>query len=171
MNIRDAAPADLPRMIEIYNASIPTRLSTADTEPITAQSRVAWFREHNPDRHPLWVAGDDTSGATVTAPISGWLSFQPFYGRPAYHATAELSIYVAPYAQGRGIGRALLERAIDRGPSLGLKTLLGFIFGHNDASLALFERFGFRRWGSLTRVAELDGVERDLVIVGLRLRD
>ncbi|MEP6686317.1 MAG: N-acetyltransferase, partial [Verrucomicrobiota bacterium] len=51
-------------------------------------------------------------------------------------------------------------------PRLGLKTLLGFIFAHNDASLRLFEKFGFHRWGVLPRVAELDGVERDLIIVG-----
>jgi phosphinothricin acetyltransferase len=43
------------------------------------------------------------------------------------------------------------------------------VFGHNEASLALFESFGFRRWGDLARVAELDGIERDLVILGLRV--
>jgi phosphinothricin acetyltransferase len=56
-----------------------------------------------------------------------------------------------------------------RAPRLGLKTLLGFIFGHNEPSLRLFEVFGFQRWGILPRVAELDGVERDLVIIGRRL--
>ena len=55
------------------------------------------------------------------------------------------------------------------GPRLGLQTLLGFIFGHNAASLTLFERLGFERWALLPRVAELDGVERDLVIVGRRV--
>ena len=48
-------------------------------------------------------------------------------------------------------------------------TLIGFIFGHNEPSLALFERFGFSRWGELPRVTILDGVERDVVIVGLRV--
>ena len=48
-------------------------------------------------------------------------------------------------------------------------TLLGFVFGHNAPSLALFERLGFERWALLPRVAELDGVERDLVIVGRRV--
>ena len=54
-------------------------------------------------------------------------------------------------------------------PSLHIDTLLGFIFGHNAPSLALFERHGFARWGVLPRVAVLDGLERDLVIVGRRL--
>jgi len=47
--------------------------------------------------------------------------------------------------------------------------LLGFVFAHNTPSLALFGRFGFERWGLLPRVAVLDGVERDVAILGLRL--
>lgn len=161
MNIRDATEDDLETIVEIYNASIPGRRATADTTPITTESRRAWFAEHGPENRPLWVALVDTS-------IAGWLSFQSFYGRPAYHATAELSIYVAPDYQRRGIARELLERAITSSPSLGLCTLLGFIFGHNEPSLRLFESSGFQRWGLLPRVAELDGLERDLVIVGRR---
>ena len=62
----------------------------------------------------------------------------------------------------------MLTRAFVQAPGLGIDTLLGFIFGHNLASLALFEKFGFERWGELPKVALLDGVERDLVIVGRR---
>jgi phosphinothricin acetyltransferase len=50
-----------------------------------------------------------------------------------------------------------------------LKTLLAFIFRHNQASLNLLESFGFQRWGVLPRVAELDGIERDLIILGRRI--
>jgi phosphinothricin acetyltransferase len=162
VEIRDANAADLPHIVEIYNSAIPSRLATADTEPITVASRIAWMREHEPSTHPLWVAAERTT-------ILGWLSFQPFYGRPAYRATAELSVYVAASAQRSGIGRALLARATDEAPRLGLETLLGFIFGHNAPSLALFAGFAFERWGLLPRVARLDGVERDLVIVGRRI--
>ncbi len=101
--------------------------------------------------------------------VIGWLSFQSFYGRPAYQATAELSVYVSPSKHRRGMGYALVAKAIEYAPRLGLKTLLGFIFGHNDASLRLFEGFGFQRWALLPGVAELDGTARDLVIVGRRL--
>lgn len=162
MTIRDATEADLQAIVEIYNASIPDRRATADTESVSVESRTAWFREHQPERRPLWVAVEN--GAIV-----GWLSFQSFYGRPAYHATAEISVYVAPSVQRTGIGRRLLARAIQEAPRFGLKTLLGFIFGHNDPSLQLFESFGFERWAFLPQVAELDGAERDLVIVGRRL--
>ena len=46
---------------------------------------------------------------------------------------------------------------------------MGLIWGHNSPSLALFAQFGFERWGHLPRVAEMDQIERDLVIVGLRV--
>ena len=135
---------------------------TADLEPVSVASRSAWFHAHEPRRRPLWVAVAD--GAML-----GWLSFSDFYGRPAYAATVEVSIYLAESARGRGLGRAFLERALDRAPEFGIRTVLGFIFGHNAASLALFERAGFVRWGDLPRVGSLDGIERDLVIVGLRI--
>jgi L-amino acid N-acyltransferase YncA len=162
MTIRDATDADLPAVVEIYNAAIPGRMATADTEAVSVDSRRVWFQEHSPQHRPLWIA--DVGGSVV-----GWLSFQSFYGRPAYHATAEVSVYVAPSRHRRGVAGALLGRAIEHAPQLGLKTLLGFIFGHNEPSLRLFQAFGFERWALLSRVAELDGVERDLIIVGRRV--
>lgn len=162
MTIRDATEADLPAIIAIYNATIAGRIATADTEPVSVESRHDWFHEHNPNARPLWVALENDD-------IAGWLGFQSFYGRRAYHATAELSVYVASDRQRKGIGSTLLTKAIELAPQLGLKTLLGFIFAHNDASLRLFEKLGFQHWGVLPRVAELDGVERDLIIVGRRL--
>ena len=162
MTFRDATEADLPAIVAIYNAAIPGRMATADTEPVTVSQRLPWFRDHDLARRPLWMAVEDDR-------ILGWLSFQSFYGRPAYHATAEVSVYVAPAAQRRGIALALLTRARAEAPRLGLRTLLGFIFDHNAPSLALFERLGFERWALLPRVAELDGVERGLVIVGRRV--
>jgi L-amino acid N-acyltransferase YncA len=162
MKIREATEADLAAIVEIYNASIPGRSGTADTDPVSVESRGSWFREHDPERRPLWVAEENRA-------IVGWVSFQSFYGRPAYHATAEISVYVTPALQRKGIGRELLARAVKRAPRHGLKTLLGFIFGHNEASLHLFESFGFQRWGVLPAVAELDGIERDLIILGRRI--
>jgi len=160
--IRDAREADLARIVAIYNEAIPGRRATADTEPVAVDSRAAWFREHTPARRPLWVAERD--GAIV-----GWLSFQDFYGRPAYGATAEVSVYVSGAAQRGGVGGRLLARAIERAPGLGLATLLGFVFAHNAPSVGLFERHGFARWAHLPRVARLDGIERDLLILGRRV--
>lgn len=161
MPTRDATIADLPAIVAIYNSTIPGRMVTADTEPVSVESRVAWFLEHGGAR-PLWVV--EEAGAIVA-----WLSFTSFYGRPAYAGTAEISIYVDEAHRRHGLGRALLGEAIARAPSLGVSTLLGFVFGHNAPSLRLFDAHGFARWGMLPRVARLDGAERDLVIVGRRV--
>jgi phosphinothricin acetyltransferase len=165
---RTARPQDLPVIVDIYNSTIASREVTADTEPVSVESRAAWFAEHTPERRPLWVihAADDTSD---NPEVIGWMSYSNFYGRPAYSGTAELSIYIAEQWRGKGVGRYCLEQAIAFAPRLAVHTLLGFIFGHNAASLALFRRFGFETWAQLPRVANLDGVERDLIILGKRV--
>lgn len=162
MKIRDASESDLPAIVQIYNAAIPGRSATADLEPISVESRLAWYREHSPDSLPIWVMESEQN-------IIGWLSLQRFYGRAAYQHTAEVSIYIAPDRQCCGVGQKLLQQAISRCPELGIKTLIGIIFAHNQPSLKLFKKFGFQTWGHLPQVAELDGVERDVVIIGLRL--
>lgn len=159
MKIRDALESDLPAIVEIYNASIPGQMATADLEPVSVESRLAWFREFTPTRRPLWVMEDEQR-------VVGWLSLRSFYGRPAYHVTVELGLYVAPDYQRRGVGRQLVSHAIAQSPALGISTLLGFVFAHNEPSLRLLESFGFARWGYLPNVAELDGIQRSLIILG-----
>lgn len=161
--VRLATRDDLSGIVEIYNSTVASRMVTADTDPVSVASREPWFDAHQPERRPLWVC-EDAEGR-----MAGWVSFSDFYGRPAYGATAEVSIYLHEHFRGKGLGRFLLDQAIDHAPKVGVNTLLGFIFGHNAPSLALFERHGFSRWGDLPRVAVLDGVERDLVILGRRL--
>ena len=161
MYIRDAVETDLTAIVNIYNQSIPSRMATADTEPVTVAARLGWYRDR-PVNRPLWVAIKQEQ-------ILGWLSFQNFYGRPAYRHTAEISIYVATAYHHRGIGSKLLTRAIAQSPQLQLTTLLGFIFVHNQPSLSLFSRHGFTQWGHLPDIAELDGIQRSLVILGRKI--
>jgi L-amino acid N-acyltransferase YncA len=160
---RPAQSADLPQIVEIYNSTVASRMVTADTEPVSVESRRHWFEQHVPTSRPLWVVD---RGAEVAA----WLSLSDFYGRPAYQRTAEVSVYVRETRRGSGIGSFLLSHALAQAPSLNIDTLIGFIFGHNQPSLALFRRFGFATWGELPRVTVLDGIERDVVIVGLRVQ-
>jgi L-amino acid N-acyltransferase YncA len=163
MNIRDAVAADLPAIVEIYNSTIPSRVVSADTEPVSVEQRTQWFREHEPSRRPIWAVESEDE-------VIGWLSLSDFYdARPAYHATAEIGVYVREDHRGKGVGRRLVEEAIHRGPGLGLKTLTAGAFAHNEASVRLFEGMGFREWAHFPKVAELDGIERDLVVLGLRL--
>lgn len=161
--LRPATAADLPVIVAIYNATIPGRMVTADLEPVTVESRQAWFDAHQNPARPLWVLSD------ASGTIGAWLSFDTFYPRAAYDGTAMIAIYVATTHRRLGLGKRLLKEALTHAPALGLHTLLGYIFGHNEPSLRLFEAHGFIRWGNLPRVAVLDGVERDLVIVGRRI--
>jgi L-amino acid N-acyltransferase YncA len=156
---RLATFADLPRIVEIYNATIPSRQVTADLEPVTVESRIQWFHEHPPESRPMWVM-------EANSQVVAWLSFSSFYGRPAYCHTAEISLYVDASVRRTGLGTYLLRAAIAHAPVLNLHRLLAFIFGHNTPSLRLFEQLGFECWGGLPGVAVLDGAEKDLLILG-----
>ena len=142
MIIRDAREADLPAIVDIFNATIPNRTSTAVLEPVSLDERRGWFHEHTPDRHPLWVA-------EVDGKIAGYLSFHSFIGRAAYRGAVEVSVYIHERCRHHGIGRTLLERAIVMSPRLEITALIGLILGHNSASLRLFEQLHFERWGFL----------------------
>lgn len=162
MNFRIAKIEDLPLIVDIYNSTVASRMVTADTEPVTVASKKEWFRRHN-NRRPLFIAENDD------AETIGWLSFQDFYGRPAYGITAEISIYLDEKYRGRGYGHSVLKFAIEKATSLGIENLLGFIFAQNKASIKLFMNNGFSRWGHLPGVAVLDGRYSDLEILGLKL--
>ncbi len=160
--IRDAAIADLPAIIEIYNTSIPGRMATADLEPVTVASRMEWFAAHHSQRRPLWVL-------EIEDKITAWLSFRSFYGRDAYRHTVEISVYVSPDYHRQHLGDRLLSKAIDTAPNLNIKTVVAFIFAHNQPSLNLFKKHDFQQWGYLPQIAELNGIDRDLIILGRKI--
>jgi phosphinothricin acetyltransferase len=162
--IRDAVAADLPAIVAIYNASIPGRMATADLTPVNVNDRATWFAEFDPARRPLLIYASPDDGL-----VQGWLSLRSFYGRPAYSETVEVGVYIHPVAQRCGIGRKLLDRAISDAPRLHISTLLAFTFAHNAPSVGLFRSAGFDTWGELPRVAKLDGIARDLLILGRSL--
>lgn len=160
--MRYAGKDDLPEIVAIYNSAVTTRLSTADTEKVTIGAKEEWFQKHTPDKRPIFVH-------EVDGEIVAWVSFETFYDRPAYDHTAEISIYVDPRHQGKGMGRQLLKNSIEITPELGIKTLIGFIFSHNEPSLRLFKSFGFKQWGRLPDIAEMDGRDFSLSILGKRV--
>ncbi|WP_312186178.1 N-acetyltransferase family protein [Sphingobacterium sp.] len=164
LKFRDALQQDLPRIVDIYNSTIASRMVTADTAPVSVASRQKWFDEHNPSKRPLWMVEDEKNQ------VLGWVSFQSFYGRPAYDATVEISIYIDEQQRGRGLGKQILQYCIDKAPSLGVHILLGFIFAHNLPSIALFEKMGFEEWANLPNIATLDQEERSLKILGIRIK-
>ena len=163
LHYKDATLSDLDTIVKIYNSTVASRMVTADTDPVTVESRIKWFEEHSSDKRPLWMI-ENEDHHTV-----GWVSFQSFYGRPAYNATVEISIYLDENFRGRGYGKAVLAYALERCPEIGIKTLLGFIFAHNEASIKLFRHFGFEDWATLPDIAVLDNEERSLKILGKRI--
>jgi phosphinothricin acetyltransferase len=160
---------DLPRIVEIYNHAVATRESSCDLEPVSVASRERWFATHAGSRRPIWVAED------ASAPERGVLGYLGFYHfmneRPGYFITSDLAIYLHPEHQGKGLGTYLLGEAIREAPALGIEVLAVTIFASNQASIRLFQRHGFERWGFMPRVARLGDIERDLVMMGRRLQD
>ena len=191
MYIRLARETDLKAIVAIYNSTIDSRVATADTKPVTIESRLSWFHDRDFTYRPIWVVDIDPNLSKSQDPrieklreskivnlfsrraedkVIAWLSFNDFYGRPAYQYTAEISLYVAKDYRGQGIADTLLKKAIAECPKLRIKTLLAFVFGHNIPSIKLFTKYGFTRWGFLPQVAEMDKTERDLLILGRRIK-
>ncbi|RYD83168.1 MAG: N-acetyltransferase family protein [Sphingobacteriales bacterium] len=162
MIYRNAIINDLPEIVAIYNSTVAGRLVTADTEPVTIEDKIDWFKKHEPSTRPLWIVEDNSK--TI-----GWVSFNSFYGRPAYNGTVELSIYLHPAARGRGYGKKILKYCIEQASFLGIHTILGFIFSHNKPSIVLFEQAGFKEWGLLPDVAIMDEKKYSLSIYGLKI--
>jgi len=153
---------DLPKIVSTYNSTVASRLVTADLEQVSVESKLVWFNAHSQNKRPLWLV-------MVNNQYAGWMSFNSFYGRPAYDGTVEVSIYLVETAREKGLGKICLQKAINVSPSLNIHSLLGFIFGHNEPSLKLFYKFGFQKWAHLPEVANMDGIMRDLIILGKKL--
>jgi phosphinothricin acetyltransferase len=163
---RLAGPEDLPAIVEIYNAAVLARSSTCDLEPVSIGSRQEWFDTSHSDRHPVWVGYEPDAPCAVT----GYLSFEPFLnGRRGYDRTLDLAIYLHPDHQGRRQGSYLLRQAISHAPTLGARTLATTIFADNEPSIRIFRSQGFKQWGQLPGVADLDGVIHDVIVVGRKI--
>ena len=164
---REAVIEDLPRIVEIYNHAVATRESSCDLEPIDVSAREEWFRKHSGSRRPIWVAEDADAPHAGVVGYLGWYYFMN--ERPGYFITADIAIYLHPDYQGKKLGSYLLREAIAHAPSLDVETIAVTIFASNKASIRLFESHGFDHWARMPRVARLEQVERDLVMMGRRV--
>ena len=153
---------DLASIVSTYNSTVASRLVTADLEPVSVTSKLQWFNSHNKKSRPLWKV-------MYNQHYAGWMSFNSFYGRPAYNGTVEVSIYLDEKFRGKGLGKICLKKAIEVAPKMKIDNLLGFIFGHNEQSLILFYKFGFEKWAHFPAVANMDGMMRDLIILGRKV--
>jgi L-amino acid N-acyltransferase YncA len=165
LNLRVAKTEDLSAIVAIYNQAVPTHRSTANTAPVTVEVRKKWFEEHEPDRHPIFVA--ELAGRVI-----GWCSLSMYRpGRAALRFTAEISYYVDTAHQGQGVGQALIRHALEASPSLGIKNIIAVLLDRNEPSRKLLEKLGFQQWGYLPRVLDFDGEECGEFYFGKRVVD
>jgi len=154
--VRRMGPGDWPHVAAIYAAGIATRNATFETE---VPSYEEWDASHLQEHRYVAVAGDR---------VVGWVALTAYSDRCCYGGVADLSVYVDPSAQGRGVGRALLEHLIAAADGGDIWTLQAGVFPENEASLALHRSCGFRVVGTRERIGELDGVWRDVVLLERR---
>jgi L-amino acid N-acyltransferase YncA len=148
--------ADLAVVREIYAAGVATRNATFETEvPPVDELATRWLAEHR------WVA--ELDGRVV-----GWAAVGAVSSRACYAGVGETSVYVAPTAQGRGVGKSLLHRLVNEADARGLWTLQTSIFPENRASIALHHSAGFQTLAVRSRIARLDGAWRDTVLLERR---
>ena len=161
-DIRDAIESDLPAILAITNEAIANTTAVWNNTPATLEARTAWMRDRQARGFPVLVA---TDGGKVLG-FASFGDFRPFEG---YLHTVEHSIYVAPEAQGRGVGKALLEALVGRARALGKHVIVGGIEAGNTASIALHTRAGFVETGRLPEVGRKFGRWLDLVFMQLML--
>jgi L-amino acid N-acyltransferase YncA len=157
VEIRELTPADWQAVEAIYAEGIATGDATFETEtPTWAEFDAGRLPDHR------LVAVDGNR-------VVGWAALSPTSRRECYAGVVEHSVYVEESSQGRGIGRALLEALVASADAAGIWTIQTSIFPENAASLALHLRVAFRIVGRRERIARLNGIWRDTLLLERRL--
>lgn len=146
-SLRDATIDDIPAIVEITNQAILETTAVWSLAPVTVAARVLWLQERQARGFPVIVAT-----APDTRELLGFASFGDFRAWEGYLHTVEHSLYVAPPAQGQGIGRALLAELIVRATAGGKHVMVAGIESGNLASIALHRQAGFEDAGCLRQV-------------------
>ena len=155
--IRRATRRDIASVLSIYNESVMQSVASFDLAPKTIEEQTIWFEKHD-DRHPILVYEEGGE-------ISGWASLNKWSERAAYDDTVEISLYVAKSRQGKGVGKRLLAAILQLGGALNFHTIIAQIAEGNEASVRLFESFGFTRSGVLKEVGYKFGRTLDVYLL------
>ncbi|MDI9900672.1 metalloregulator ArsR/SmtB family transcription factor [Rhodococcus sp. IEGM 1409] len=156
VTVRAMADDDWDAVLRIYGEGIDTRNATFATEvPAREHLQERWLSQHR------WVA-------TIEGVVVGWAALSPVSERDCYRGVAENSVHVADGMRGRGVGKALLRKQVMAADVDDLWTLQTSIFPENRASISLHHSAGFRTVGLREKIAQLDGVWRDTVLLERR---
>ena len=154
--IRDMQPTDWPQVAEIYKQGIETGNATFQQ---TIPSWEEWNMSH---------AASCRIVAEVDYEITGWAALSDVSSRAVYAGVAEVSVYVKSNHRGLQIGTKLLQAIISESESIGFWTLQSGILIENSASIALHKKSGFREIGYREKVAKMNNVWRDTVLLERR---
>lgn len=139
VKVRTATADDLEAINEIYNHYVRETHVTFDLEPISIETRREWFGHYDASGpHRVFVA--EAEGDVI-----GFTTSSRFRPKPGYDTSVETSVYVTPEAVGRGAGRRLYEALFGALEAQDIHRAYAGIALPNPASLALHERFGFKR--------------------------
>jgi phosphinothricin acetyltransferase len=156
MNITPMSEAHWAAVREIYAQGIATRNATFET---ALPDWAEWDARHLSMCRLVALRGDE---------VVGWAALSAVSSREVYRGVAEVSVYVADGAQGKGIGSALLSALVAESERMGIWTLQAGILAENDASIHLHEKAGFRIVGCREKIGRLDGQWRDTVLMERR---
>jgi phosphinothricin acetyltransferase len=163
MEIRLAETRDLVAINAIYNQAIRQRFCTAHLREVDLEYTRLWFEKHLEEQYPVYVAESE-------ALVLGWVSIGPYRSdRQALSHVAEISYYVDQDSRRQGIGSELLAFALARAPEKGLSVLVAILLDKNPPSIALLEKFGFARWGTMPGIAQIGAEKADHLYYGLFL--
>ena len=138
MNVRPATDQDLEAINDIYNHYVIETHITFDDEPMSIAARREWFGHYSgTGRHRVLVAEEDR--------VIGYATSSRFRPKPGYLTSVETSVYLAPDATGRGIGGRLYSELFESLEGEDLHRAYAGIALPNPASVALHEKFAFKR--------------------------
>ena len=144
VHVRPASEDDLPAINDIYNHYVRETHVTFDLEPVSLETRHGWFTHYSEDGpHRVFVAVEEQR-------VVGFATSSEFKSRPGYSTSVETSVYVVPDAVGKGIGGRLYEKVFHALEGEDLHRAYAGIALPNPASVALHEKFGFKRIGVFT---------------------
>ena len=156
--IRVATLEDVFAILDIYNISINSGISTGHTAPIKLLEVIEWLELMTPQR-PFWVLEQD---GTIVA----WANADDFHGLPIFSNCAEIGVYVLPKAYRQGCAKALLEYLEIELKNQGTSHLVALIFSENQSSIDLFTKQEFQPWGVFPQAANVNGEKHDVHILG-----
>ncbi len=164
IEIRPALFEDLTSIVTIYNQAIRSRRATGNMWEFTVKERVEWFKKHNSDTFPIYVA-------EIKGEVVGYVNLTQYRpGREAMSKIGEVSFFLDEEHKRIGIGSALLEHVIKDCPRIGKNTLLAFVLDVNFESVKLLTKYGFEEWGRLPSTINIDEKVHDHLIYGLKVQ-